>query len=279
MQLVITQLQDIQVVATVAGLALFLIWESALPFFDFFRRRTARRGAHVLRNLVLGGINSAAIVLGFAALWLWAATWAESHGFGIMNWLRSEFALPLWAHTLGAILLLDAWTYVWHRLNHIVPFFWRFHRVHHADRMMDVSTASRFHIGEIILSSAFRVPLIALFGVYLPELLLYETLMFVVVQFHHANIGLGVGLDRSLRTFIVTPAMHKVHHSRLQPETDSNFSAFLSIWDRIGRTFRLRADPREIEFGLVEFDQDRYETLRGLLAMPAEPIEPSRSSE
>ena len=128
---------------------------------------------------------------------------------------------------------------------------------------MDVSTAGRFHVGEIIFSSALRIPLIVLLGVYAWELLLYETIMFAVVQFHHANIGVPPVLDRALRTVI-----HKVHHSRFQPETDSNYSALFSFWDRLARSFRLRSDPHEIEFGLDEFDEPRFETLGGMMKMP-----------
>jgi sterol desaturase/sphingolipid hydroxylase (fatty acid hydroxylase superfamily) len=133
---------------------------------------------------------------------------------------------------------------------------------------MDVSTAGRFHVGEIVFSSLLRIPLILLLGVYAWELLLYETVMFAVVQFHHANIGVPPVLDRALRTVIVTPAMHKVHHSRLQVETDSNYSALFSFWDRLARSFKLRPDPRTIDFGLDEFDEPRHETLPGLLRMP-----------
>ncbi|MDX1531724.1 MAG: sterol desaturase family protein [Rhodothermales bacterium] len=172
-------------------------------------------------------------------------------------------------------MVFDVWTYAWHRINHRVPFLWRFHRVHHADAEMDVTTASRFHVGELALSSALRIPLIVLVGVYAWELLLYETLMFAVVQFHHANVGLPARLDRALRAVIVTPAMHKVHHSRLQPETDSNYSSLFSWWDRLFRSFRLRERPEEIRFGLDAFDGEAHRTLGGLLRMPLAPVRPA----
>lgn len=262
-------LQTTQVGAALVGLVVLLIAEGVHPFFDLFRERKDR-GVHFARNLALGLFNSTVIAVVFAGLWVAAAAWAEAQGFGLLNVL-GEIGLPGWAHALGAVLLLDAWTYAWHRLNHRVPFLWRFHRVHHADAQMDVTTASRFHIGEILLSSALRIPLIALFGVWAWELVLYETLMFAVVQFHHANVALPPRLDRMLRLLIVTPAMHKVHHSRWQPETDSNYSAFLSIWDRLFRSFRLRARLDEIELGLDDFDAAEDQTLRGLMRMPLRP--------
>jgi sterol desaturase/sphingolipid hydroxylase (fatty acid hydroxylase superfamily) len=116
------------------------------------------------------------------------------------------------------------------------------------------------------------VPVIALLGLQLWELALYETAMFTVVQFHHANIALPAWLDRDLRVFIVTPFMHKVHHSRLQPETDSNYSSLFSFWDRFFGTFRLRANPSTLQFGLEEFDRPEHHTLVGLFTTPMKQI-------
>ena len=262
-------LQTTQIGAALAGLVVLLIVESLHPFFDLFRARS-ERGKHFARNLALGLVNSLLVAVVFAGLWVAAAAWAEARGFGLLNVL-AESGLPGWAHALGAVLLLDAWTYAWHRMNHRVPFLWRFHRVHHADAQMDVTTASRFHVGEIALSSALRVPLIVLLGVWAWELVLYETLMFAVVQFHHANVALPPRLDRALRLVIVTPAMHKVHHSRWQPETDSNYSAFLSVWDRLFQSFRLRARLEEIDLGLDDFDGPEDRTFAGLMRMPMRP--------
>lgn len=261
-------LQSAQVIAAFAGLVIMLMWESAQPFFDLFRESRRERGVHIIRNLIVGGINTLLIAVVFVGAWIVAAGWAEQHGIGLLNWLSDDAGLPAWAHAIGAVLLLDAWTYVWHRLNHVIPFFWRFHRVHHSDAQMDVTTASRFHVGEIFFSSAIRIILIPLFGVYIWELLLYETLMFAVVQFHHANIALSPALDRVLRLVIVTPGMHKVHHSRWQPETDSNYSAFLSIWDRLFRSFRTREDLNAIRLGLDEFDRKEDASFKGVMRMP-----------
>jgi len=107
-----------------------------------------------------------------------------------------------------------------------------------------------FHVGEVILSSVLRLPLLALLGVQLEQLALYEVMLFAVVQFHHANIGLPEWLDRALRWIIVTPHLHKVHHSVIRVEADLNFSALFSWWDRVFRTFRLSPQPRQIVFGV-----------------------------
>ncbi|MEL6616001.1 MAG: sterol desaturase family protein [Bacteroidota bacterium] len=258
-------LQLTQSAAAVALLALLLLAESAHPFFDFFRQRRSERGRHALRNLALGLVNGALVAVAFAGLWVLTADWAAARGLGLLNLV----ALPTWLHVVGAVLLLDLWTYAWHRANHVVPFLWRFHRVHHSDAHMDVTTASRFHTGEIVLSSLLRVPVLVLIGATAWELVLYETLMFAVVQFHHANIGVGSRLDRALRAVIVTPEVHKVHHSRWQPETDSNFSALFSWWDRLFGSFRLRERPGEIEFGLNQFPGE--ESVGSLLSMPLAP--------
>jgi len=184
--------------------------------------------------------------------------------------------MPLWLHACTAVLVLDIWTYWWHRANHLIPLLWRFHRMHHSDPWMDVTSARRFHPGEIVLSSLLRVPLIALLGIHLWELVLYELLMGIIVDFHHANIALPEPVDRLLRTVIVTPAMHKVHHSRVRAETDSNYTSLLSVWDRIFGSFRLRPEPSAIRIGLDGWSGASHQTLPGMLATPclARPSQP-----
>lgn len=268
MEPVIAALQETQIIVMVGFLVLLFLWESAHPFFAYFTGSFRSRGKHAFRNLVIGAINSVLIGVVFVGLWLAAAVWADELRLGIMHWLKDALSLPVWAHAVGAILLIDLWTYTWHRINHEVPFFWRFHSVHHSDNKMDVTTASRFHLGEIFFSSLFRIPLIVLFGVYLWELVLYEMVMFSVVQFHHANVGLPEKYDRMLRAVIVTPNMHRVHHSRWQPETDSNYSSLFSFWDRIARTFRLNPEPAGIKLGLEQFDSEDDQTIRGMMRTP-----------
>lgn len=255
-------------VSEVAFLTLLLGWESFSPFFAYFAGSAGDRVRHGLKNLALGVLNSLLTGLVFTVLWFTTAQWAKAHGFGLLNWLP----VPWWARLCAAFLLFDAWMYWWHRLNHSVPFLWRFHRTHHSDPRMDVTTASRFHFGEIALSSVLRIPVIALLGLQLWEVALYELAMFTVVQLHHANIALPVWLDRRLRALIVTPFMHKVHHSRWPPETDSNYSSLFSFWDRLFRTFRLRDDPRTLRLGLDEFDSPTDHTLAGLLATPIKQV-------
>jgi len=251
-------------------LVALLAWETIHPFFPILSGR--ERVRHGFRNVLLGILNAIVTTLIFVGLWWTAATWAENRSFGLLHWLT----LPTWAGWLIAILLFDAWTYFWHRINHRIPFLWRFHRVHHSDPHMDVTTANRFHTGEIVMSSILRVPLIVLLGAGIEQLALYELLMFAVVQFHHANISVSAKWDRVLRLFIVTPYMHKVHHSRWQPETDSNYSSLLSIWDRLFRSFRINEEPETIRLGLDEFDRPADQSLPGLLRTPLANRKPNR---
>ena len=246
-----------------------LTWESFAPFFAFFAKRSGDRVRHGARNLTLGVINAAVNGLVCVGLWWTVAAWAETRGIGLLRWLT----LPRWAKLTGVFVLVDLWMYAWHRLNHRVPLLWRFHRVHHSDPNLDVTTASRFHFGEILLSCGLRVPVVALIGVELWELMLYEMAMFTVVQLHHANISLSAPLDRALRVVIVTPFMHKVHHSNKRPETDSNYSSLFSFWDRLFRTFRSRDDPHALRFGLPELSAAEHQTFVGLLKTPARQIE------
>ena len=247
-------------------LVLLLLWESVAPFFDFFRNRTRRRITHGAVNFALAAINLGVIVLVFATAWAWAADSSLDHHLGLLH----RFEAPAWVEVPLAILLLDLFTYWFHRLSHRIPFLWRFHRVHHSDPHMDVTTANRFHLGEVIISSVLRIPLIGLTGIELWHLALYELMMFTVVQFHHANIALPGRLDRLLRVIIVTPAMHKVHHSRIQRETDSNYTSLFSFWDRVFGSFRIRRheDLGKIQLGLQGYDSAEKQRLIGLLKTP-----------
>ncbi len=243
-------------------LATLLLWETVAPFFLFPKGHA--RLAHGAKNMLLGITNGLMTSLVFAVLWWWVAEHSAQHGIGLLHW----FSLPSAVKIVAALLLLDAWTYAWHRMSHRVEMLWRFHRVHHSDPQMDVTTASRFHIGEIMISSVLRLPLIWLLGISLEQLALYELLLIGWVQFQHANISLGTRADRVLNWLLVTPIMHKIHHSRWQPETDSNYSALLSVWDRIFRSFRTTQDAAKLRLGLDEFADPSSQTLPGLLKTP-----------
>lgn len=246
---IFASIETLQGRLAVGLLIALLLWETLQPYYALFKRGRdgwLKRGKHGLINLVIGVINAVMIALIFAGLWLGATAWSAEHQVGLLYWSHA----PEWLRWPLALLMLDAWTYAWHRLNHVVPFFWRFHKLHHSDRAMDVTTASRFHTVEILFSSILRVSLLLLIGCRIEELALYELLLFTVVQFHHANIGLPEWLDRALRVVIVTPLMHKVHHSVVIKECNSNYSSLFSWWDRVFRSFTLSRNPKAIRFGV-----------------------------
>lgn len=247
-------------VVAAAVLAALWVLESLLPMFE--RRRS--RARHDASNLVLGVGNAAVNGVLFAAATLAVTEWSADRSFGLLN------ALPLSGPTrvLLAIVLFDAWQYAWHRMNHAVPLLWRFHAVHHADGELDATTGLRFHTGEIVLSSIARLAVLPVLGLTVQEVLFYETLLLPIILFHHSNVRVPAALDRGLRWLIVTPRMHWVHHSDYRPETDSNFSSVLSVWDRLFGSFRLREDPGTLSLGLDHVDRRHWGTLAGMLAMP-----------
>jgi sterol desaturase/sphingolipid hydroxylase (fatty acid hydroxylase superfamily) len=253
--------------ASLLWLALLLTWESLAPFLPLFRGSAARL-RHGLRNYGVAILNGLLAAVLFAWLWQWLAQWAERHGFGLLHWTNPW--LSGWPRVLVAILLFDLWTYAWHRAAHVLPGLWQFHRMHHSDPQMDATTANRFHPVEILISSVLRLAVIPLLGLRFGEVVLYETLLQLLVQTQHANVAWPGPVERVLRLVFITPLMHKVHHSRLQPETDSNYGSLCSFWDRLFRSFRLRPDPERIQFGLDGYDTDAQQTLRGLWRTPWE---------
>ena len=252
-------MEVIQFVVPIAVLAALWTWESLQPFFSWDDHRLR----HAVRNIGLTVFNKAVTALLFSAATVLVASWATTQSIGVLNLFSISWPLKLAA----ALLLLDGWMYVWHRANHMIPLLWLFHRMHHSDHRMDVTTATRFHLGELAMSSTLRLGLIPILGLEVLHIVIYDLLVAVFTRFHHANISLG-RWDDWIRILIVTPNMHKVHHSRLQPETDSNYAVVLSVWDRLGRSFRFRKNPKEIEFGLDGFDEDQWQTFVGLLKTP-----------
>ena len=234
-----------------------------------------RRLSHLANNLGLAAINLV-IAAGFAAAILGVTEWAHARPFGLLNLIR----LPDWLNWLGAVVLFDVWQYWWHRFNHRLPWLWRFHAVHHSDAEMDVSTGLRFHTGELVCSFVARLFVLPLLGITVPQLLVYEAISLPIILFHHSNLRISERADRGLRWLIATPWMHYVHHSRWQPETDSNYTSFLSVWDRLFGSFRLRDRPSEIALGLDDYTEPEWRQLPGMLVAPfKKPPQPTHPRE
>ena len=215
-------------------ITIFLILESFTPFFNPPKKRIK----HGVKNIVLALINALVIGILFSGITLIVANYTEENNFGFVH----LFNLSELQYSILAFIIMDMWNYTWHRINHIVPFLWRFHKMHHSDPNMDVTTSIRFHFGEIIISSALRLIIIFLVGIPIWVLIFYDTTLLICTIFHHSNIQLPDKVDKLIRSVIVSLNMHKVHHSRIKIETDSNYSSFLTIWDRIFGSFRLKDD-------------------------------------
>jgi sterol desaturase/sphingolipid hydroxylase (fatty acid hydroxylase superfamily) len=248
-----------RVVLLVVGCAVLWSIESVTPLYRFGERGLRRALPNIALTVLLVLTN---LVLSFAASTV--SGFAIAHRVG----LSFVFDLPMWADVLVGAAALDACAYVAHVLLHKMPFAWRFHRVHHSDEAVDVTTAFRQHPGETVWRVLWQLPAILLFGIPLWIVAVYLTISAANAQLEHANVRVPGALDRLVRLLFVTPNMHKVHHSRLQPETDSNYANIFSVWDRIFGTYTRRVDFERLQYGLDDVERPRGERLSGLLAMP-----------
>ena len=226
----------------------------------------APRSRRWVSNLAIVVLDTLAIRLLFPLLAVGMALLAQQRGWGLFN----SLAVPAPVAILACVLLLDLAIYAQHRMFHLVPVFWRLHRMHHADTDFDVTTALRFHPLEIILSMVLKLALVALLGAPALAVLIFEILLNATAMFNHANLRLPLPLDRILRIFIVTPDMHRVHHSTRREETDSNYGFNLSLWDRLFKSYR--AQPAlghdKMVIGLTDFRTPKDQRLDQLLLQP-----------
>jgi sterol desaturase/sphingolipid hydroxylase (fatty acid hydroxylase superfamily) len=246
-------------------LAMALI-ELALPK----RTPIAPKGRRWLTNL---GISIAATVLlrlmamlAVPLAAIAAAAYAEARGTGLLN----ELGWPYWLKIVVALLALDLAIWAQHLASHKIPLLWRLHRVHHADRDIDVTTAVRFHPIEIGLSMLWKIAVVLAIGAAPLAVFLFEVTLNACAMFNHANIALPAWLDGLLRLFVVTPDMHRVHHSVLRREHDSNYGFNLSLWDRLFRTYTAEPEGGQygMKIGLAPYQSDAPTKLGWSLALP-----------
>lgn len=225
----------------------------------------SRRWATNLALVVIDSLTVRVLAFALPILAVAAAVDAGQLGLGLFNWL----GWPAWAELILAILIFDFAIWLQHLITHKVPLFWRFHRVHHADRDFDVTTALRFHPVEIAASAMLKVGLVYLIGPSALAVIAFEVLLNATAMFNHANLRLPLRLDRLVRLVLVTPDMHRVHHSVLRAEHDSNYGFSLSIWDRIFRTYvpQPGAGHDGMTVGL-EWQDDRPMSLKWALWLP-----------
>ena len=224
-----------------------------------------KRGRWII-NLGIVCINSIALRLFFSAGAVGIAYWVNQHGWGILNFI----AIPYFPSVLIGVLTLDFTIYLQHVMFHAVTNLWRLHMVHHPDLDFDLTTGTRFHPIEILFSMIVKAAAIMALGPPIASVLLFEILLNGTAMFNHSNIKLPESLDRFLRLIIVTPDMHRVHHSVFPNETNSNFGFNLPWWDRLLGTYR--AQPRlgheNMIIGLNQFRDSKFLTLPRILALP-----------
>ncbi len=229
----------------VLSVFIFGYLESILPFYNFQNDLFTR----IYNNLFLGFTNLlfTQITLAYILHWIWQ----QNLWYGWLN----HVDLYIYRFCLS-FLLLDGYMYFWHRFMHSVSWGWKFHQVHHTDAYMNVSTAYRFHTVEVFLSGIPKLFLIWVFGISLGNLLLYEILYAIELVFHHSNFALPLKIDKYLSYVIVTPNYHRAHHSQCWQETQTNYASFLTIWDKLFKSYAYPQYPHKIKLGLEKYNND-----------------------
>jgi len=252
-------------IRTGAFVGVFLLmaaWEFAAPR----RVQAIGRLSRWPHNLGLLIVDTLLVRVLFPAAALGAAVFSQTRGWGLLNLV----AAPAWLEVVLALIVLDLAIYAQHVLFHRAPVLWRLHRVHHADLEFDVTTGVRFHPVEIVLSMLFKLALVTALGASPLAVLAFEVLLNATTMFNHANVRMPVAADRVLRWFVVTPDMHRVHHSILRRETDSNFGFNIPWWDRLFGTYRAQPEAGHdgLTIGLDSFRSRSELRLDRLLLQP-----------
>ena len=239
------------------------MWEIVTPR----RALSVSKSLRWMNNLGIVALNTVIIRLIFPAAAIGMAALAETQGWGMLHYLQA----PYWFAVIASVIIMDAVIYIQHVLVHAVPILWRLHRVHHADLDFDVTTGSRFHPIEIILSMLIKFATILVLGPPIVAVVIFEVLLNATSMFNHGNVRIPLGVDRVLRWFIVTPDMHRVHHSVEDDETNSNFGFNFPWWDRLFGTYRdqPRAGHEQMTIGITTFRDRRHcAWILGMLALP-----------
>jgi sterol desaturase/sphingolipid hydroxylase (fatty acid hydroxylase superfamily) len=230
------------------------------------RLLTDHKGRRWFTNLSLVAIDTAVLRFFLPAFPVGMALMAQDRGWGILNIIT----LPNWIKIVLPVVALDFVIYLQHLLFHFLPVFWRFHRMHHTDLDIDVTTGIRFHPIEIVISIGIKLAAVILIGPPAVAVIAFEVLLNATSQFNHGNIRIPETIDRWLRLVVVTPDMHRVHHSTIPRETNSNFGFNLPWWDRLGGTYRPQPEAGHtgMMIGLKEFRDPAMLTLGRLLIQP-----------
>lgn len=238
------------------------LWEVAGPR----RERSVGRAARWPANIGVTILNSVVVRILIPGGAVAMAVAAERHHFGLLN----HVALPDVIAVATGVILLDLVIYLQHVMFHAVPVLWRVHRMHHADIDLDVTSGARFHPFEIVLSMMIKLGVVAALGTPASAVLIFEVLLNATSMFNHSNVAMCVGVDRVLRLIVVTPDMHRVHHSIVVRETNSNFGFNLPWWDRWFGTYRAEPGAGQLgmTIGIDQFREPRESTLGRMLTQP-----------
>jgi sterol desaturase/sphingolipid hydroxylase (fatty acid hydroxylase superfamily) len=238
------------------------VWELLGPR----RKQVIGRTWRWPNNLGVVAVDTLLVRILFPTAAVGFALLAEARGFGLFHMV----ALPAWIGVVASVLILDLAIYLQHVLFHAVPALWRLHRMHHADLEFDVTTGLRFHPIEILLSILIKFAVIAALGAPAVAVLIFEVLLNATSMFNHSNVRIPFGIDRVLRWLVVTPDMHRVHHSILARETNSNFGFNLPWWDRLFGTYRAqpKAGHEAMTIGIEQFRDPRDLGLDRMLLQP-----------
>jgi sterol desaturase/sphingolipid hydroxylase (fatty acid hydroxylase superfamily) len=250
----------IRIILFWGGVVFFLGLELMVPY----RTPSVSKGVRWVNNISLTLLNSLILNLLFAAAILSTASYVQTHRIGLLHLVDA----PAWAEILFAVVFMDFMLYVWHLLNHEVPLLWRFHRVHHSDLNMDVSTATRFHIGELGISAVIKISLIFFLGASLTAVIIFESLLVLCAQFHHSSVKVPRWFERLFWILFVPPSMHRIHHSVVIRERDTNYGTIFSLWDRFLGTLKSDVDQKSILIGVGAYRKPDRLNLHQLLVMP-----------
>jgi sterol desaturase/sphingolipid hydroxylase (fatty acid hydroxylase superfamily) len=242
--------------------ALVALWEILAPRRPLTTIKARRWSA----NLVILALNPLAVRLVFPILPVGMALLATERDWGLLN----HVALPYWLQVVIGVIVLDFSIYLQHLLHHALPTLWRLHMVHHADLDLDVTTGLRFHPIEILVSMGVKLTTVATFGAPAVAVLIFEVALNATSMFNHGNIRIPLGVDRVLRLFVVTPDMHRVHHSVIIRETNSNYGFNLPWWDWLFGTYKDQPTKGHegMTIGLAQFRDAKVLTLPYLLLLP-----------
>ena len=256
----IDEVASIRLGVFIGGLVFFLLFELIIPY----RPSTIPKLKRWFINLGITIFNSLILKLLFASVLIQTSRYVTDKQLGVLNMT----AIPPWAKVLVTVIFMDFMLYVWHLLNHEMPLLWRFHRVHHTDINMDVSTATRFHIGELAISAGIKISLVFFLGADLIGVVLFETLLVLTAQFQHSSLTVPGWFEKLFWVLFVPPSMHRIHHSVVIQQRDSNYGTIFSIWDRTLGTMVTDVDQSRIRIGVGGHYTSAKLNLHHLLVMP-----------